>query len=98
MAPKKDTKKEKKNLTSRDVLLFYPNLIGYMRFAFMLASFAFAHTNWKLSIACYGAAFTGDVLDGYVARAFNQCTNKPSIVGVGVDDLANSPNVACHRL
>lgn len=77
MAPKKDTTKdkkgEKKALTARDVLLFYPNIIGYMRFAFMIASFAFAHTNWKLSIGCYLLAFTGDVVDGYVARAFNQC-------------------------
>lgn len=66
----------KKTLSSTDVLLYYPNIIGYMRFAFMLASFAYAHTNWQLSIGCYGAAFVGDVLDGYVARAFNQCKHK----------------------
>jgi len=65
--------KGKKALTTKDVLLFYPNLIGYLRFAFMLASFAFAHTNWKVSIGFYFAAFFGDVVDGYVARAFNQC-------------------------
>lgn len=70
MAPKK---KETKVLTSKDVLLYYPNLIGYLRFACMLISFAFAKTNWKLSIGFYFAAFAGDVVDGYVARAFNQC-------------------------
>lgn len=69
MAPKTS----KKATTTKDVLLYYPNLIGYLRFAFMLASFAFAHTNWKLSIGFYFAAFFGDVVDGYVARAFNQC-------------------------
>lgn len=73
MAPKANAKKEAKNLTAKDVLLYYPNIIGYFRFAFMLASFALAHTQWKLSIAFYFAAFAGDVLDGYVARAFNQC-------------------------
>lgn len=71
MAPKKD----KKARTTKDVLLYYPNLIGYLRFIFMLVSFAFAHTNWKLSIAFYFAAFFGDVVDGYVARAFDQCND-----------------------
>ncbi len=32
-----------------------------------------ATTNWKLSILSYLLAFVGDVVDGYVARAFNQC-------------------------
>jgi phosphatidylglycerophosphate synthase len=70
MAPKKEKKVAK---TASDILWYYPNIIGYMRFAFMLASFAYAHTNWQLSIGFYFAAFAGDVLDGYVARAFNQC-------------------------
>jgi phosphatidylglycerophosphate synthase len=73
MPPKKSAVKDSKPLTSRDVLLYYPNLVGYLRFAAMLAAFAFAKTNWKLSMGFYFAAFAGDVVDGYVARAFNQC-------------------------
>lgn len=39
----------------------------------MFVSFAFATTNWQLSVGAYIAAFFGDVIDGYVARALNQC-------------------------
>lgn len=59
--------------SSTEVLLFYPNIIGYMRFLFMVLSFIYAEKDWKLSIIFYGLAFVGDVVDGYVARAFNQC-------------------------
>ncbi len=59
-------------ITTTDVFLYYPNLIGYLRVAFMVASFVFA-ANWKLSVTFYLLAFVGDVVDGYVARAFNQC-------------------------
>ena len=59
--------------TPNDVLFYYPNLIGYARFLFMVLSFAVATTNWKVSIVFYLLAFVGDVVDGYVARAFNQC-------------------------
>lgn len=77
MPPKKastNTKasSNKKELTTTDVFLYYPNLIGYLRVGFMIASFVYA-AEWKVSVACYLLAFMGDVLDGHVARAFNQC-------------------------
>ena len=56
-----------------DVLLYYPNLIGYARIAAALASYYVANTNWRLSAAFYVAAFVGDVVDGAVARRFKQC-------------------------
>jgi CDP-diacylglycerol--inositol 3-phosphatidyltransferase len=60
-------------VSTADVLLYYPNLIGYGRFIFMLLSFALAQSSWKAAVVCYILAFVGDVVDGYVARAFNQC-------------------------
>ena len=76
MPPKKSTSEpkstNKKKLTTTDVFLYYPNLIGYLRVGFMIASFVYA-AEWKVSVACYLLAFMGDVLDGHVARAFNQC-------------------------
>ena len=85
-------------ITSTQVLLFYPNLIGeksflsllsllslnslnlssfstflgYARIGFMLGSFYFALSNYKLTLLFYLLAFGGDVVDGYVARAFKQ--------------------------
>jgi CDP-diacylglycerol--inositol 3-phosphatidyltransferase len=62
-----------KKATTNDVLLFYPNLIGYGRFIFMVLAFATSTWNWKVSVVCYLLAFVGDVVDGHVARACNQC-------------------------
>lgn len=60
-------------ITSGKVLFFYPNIIGYLRVLCMLVAFITAKSNWKVSIGSYLMAFVGDVVDGYVARAFNQC-------------------------
>mmetsp|Transcript_28856 Transcript_28856/g.31499 ORF Transcript_28856/g.31499 Transcript_28856/m.31499 type:complete len:204 (+) Transcript_28856:84-695(+) len=74
--------------TTNDVLLYYPNLIGYARFLFMLISFATATTNWKLSILSYVLAFVGDVVDGYVARAFNQCSKFGGVLDMVTDRVS----------
>eukprot|EP00611_Tribonema_gayanum_P009499 TRINITY_DN192_c0_g1_i1.p3 TRINITY_DN192_c0_g1~~TRINITY_DN192_c0_g1_i1.p3 ORF type:complete len:220 (-),score=63.92 TRINITY_DN192_c0_g1_i1:1607-2266(-) len=57
------------------VFLYYPNLIGYSRIAAVLASYYVAGTNWKLSVCFYVLAFAGDVVDGAVARRFNQSSS-----------------------
>lgn len=62
-----------KKVSVSDVIWYYPNIIGYLRFLFMVLSFVYAEKDWKLSITFYVLAFVGDVVDGYVARAFNQC-------------------------
>lgn len=75
-------------ITSTSVLLYYPNLIGYVRFAFMIASFYLAKTSWKASLLCYSLAFVGDAVDGYVARAFNQCSNFGGILDMITDRVS----------
>lgn len=62
-----------KKITAIDVLLYYPNIVGYVRVISMLASFCVSKISWELSILLYLVGFIGDVVDGYVARAFNQC-------------------------
>ena len=59
--------------TAAQVLWFYPNLIGYSRVIFMILSFYFAKNDPLSTIVFYLLAFGGDVIDGYVARIFNQC-------------------------
>ena len=61
-----------KTTAAEDVLLFWPNLIGYSRVILMLAFFGLAKVNWQYAIICYCLSFAGDVVDGYVARYFNQ--------------------------
>jgi len=55
------------------VLLYIPNLIGYVRFAFLMIStyFAFSTTYWVLFPVFYGSAYLLDIADGTAARAFN---------------------------
>eukprot|EP00953_Heterococcus_sp_UTEX-ZZ885_P022640 12512-Heterococcus_DN1.PRE.1 len=57
------------------VFLYYPNLIGYARIGFVLASYYIANQNWQLSTLFYVLAFAGDVVDGAVARKFNQSSS-----------------------
>lgn len=75
-------------ITSGDVLLYYPNLIGYFRIACMWLSFYFAQSNWKASVICYSLAFVGDVVDGYVARAFKQSSTYGGILDMVTDRVS----------
>ena len=68
------------------VFLYVPNLIGYVRFGFYLASFI-GHSwgNWQLCISLYVIAFILDEFDGRAARAFNQSSN----FGAALDMVAD---------
>mmetsp|Transcript_28332 Transcript_28332/g.27154 ORF Transcript_28332/g.27154 Transcript_28332/m.27154 type:complete len:212 (-) Transcript_28332:263-898(-) len=66
--------KTAKITTTLGVLLFIPNLIGYARLILVIFSFYYAFISYKVSIVCYTLAFVGDVVDGYAARALNQCS------------------------
>ena len=68
------------------VFFFVPNVIGYFRFGFYLASFI-AHTlhNWQLCIVFYVIGFILDEFDGRAARAFNQNSN----FGAALDMVAD---------
>jgi CDP-diacylglycerol--inositol 3-phosphatidyltransferase len=48
--------------------------LGYVRVGFMLASLYYAKSDWVRTLVFYLLAFVGDVVDGYVARAFDMCT------------------------
>jgi CDP-diacylglycerol--inositol 3-phosphatidyltransferase len=78
----------KRNLTTKDVLLWYPNIVGYLRILCMVASFYYAKTDWMISITFYVISFVGDVVDGFVARAFNQCSKFGGILDMVTDRVA----------
>lgn len=78
-------------VTAANVLLYYPNLIGYIRVLFMAIAFYYASikdSNWMLSTIFYGLAFFGDVVDGYVARAFNQCSEFGGVLDMVTDRVS----------
>lgn len=75
-------------VTAYDVLWYYPNVVGYLRVILMLTSFCLANINWKISIASYFLAFVGDVVDGYVARYFNQCSRFGGVLDMVTDRVS----------
>lgn len=79
---------KRRRLTSTDVLLWYPNLVGYLRILAMLASFYYAKSDWLKSIIFYQLSFVGDVVDGFVARKFNQCSKFGGILDMITDRVA----------
>jgi len=77
--------------TGTDVLLFAPNLIGYSRVVFTLASFVlmiFNPEKWILAVLLYLASFVGDLFDGMVARALNQCSTFGGLLDMVTDRCA----------
>ncbi|MEM9507319.1 MAG: CDP-alcohol phosphatidyltransferase family protein, partial [Cyanobacteria bacterium P01_E01_bin.35] len=68
------------------VLLYIPNIIGYVRFLFYLVSFIFhSWGNWQLCLTFYAVAFVLDEFDGRAARAYNQSSN----FGAALDMVAD---------
>ena len=86
--------------SSIDVLLFYPNLIGYIRIIFMILSFYYmflssydldkkvSSGSWIKALVFYLIAFVGDVVDGYVARSFNQSSTFGGVLDMVTDRVS----------
>ena len=76
--------------TSVHVLFYYPNLVGYVRLGFMTAAFHYALVDgaWQTTLVCYLLAFCGDVVDGYVARAFDQCSTYGGVLDMVTDRVS----------
>jgi len=56
----------------------------------MIASLYHAASDWKKSIICYCCAFMGDVVDGWVARRFNQSSAYGGILDMVTDRVSTA--------
>ena len=68
------------------VLLFIPNIIGYVRFLLGVAAFI----NYKHPITfvvCYGLSYFLDWTDGYFARRYSQCSEFGAMLDMITDRL-----------
>lgn len=54
------------------VLIWLPNLVGYVRIGLLIASWHYATIEPYLFIICYSASYLLDMLDGFLARICNQ--------------------------
>mmetsp|Transcript_21048 Transcript_21048/g.47478 ORF Transcript_21048/g.47478 Transcript_21048/m.47478 type:complete len:223 (+) Transcript_21048:219-887(+) len=79
------------------VMLYIPNLIGYARIAAMLVSFYLAfgctsptdcdvnRADYKTAVLFYMMNFAGDLVDGYAARALDQCSKYGGVLDMVTD-------------
>eukprot|EP00798_Chlamydomonas_sp_ICE-L_P000142 gene142-5396_t len=72
------------------VLLYVPNLIGYVRVAFALYAFSVAFTNPGHCILFYFASFVCDELDGRFARMLSQTSTLGAVLDMVTDRLATT--------
>jgi CDP-diacylglycerol--inositol 3-phosphatidyltransferase len=81
-------------VTSIDVLLYYPNLIGYARVICLFIALFYAtnepEKHWRQSVIFYLAGFAGDAVDGLAARHFNQSSRYGGVLDMVTDRVATA--------
>ena len=94
-------KSGKTTVTANQVLLYWPNIIGYLRAVFLFIFFylsddsrcrekTYTIDNWKIAVFLYFLGFVGDLMDGWVARKFNQTTLYGATLDMVIDRVATA--------
>ncbi|GLH14320.1 hypothetical protein R5R35_007179 [Gryllus longicercus] len=78
-------------MTSENIFLFVPNLIGYARVVLALISFYYMPHNHIIASWCYIISGLLDAVDGHAARYFNQSTK----FGAILDQLTDRCGTMC---
>jgi len=87
----------KETTTPENVLLYIPNLIGYLRVVLTMTALALmicSPSHWQAAILCYVASFVGDLFDGMAARRFNQCSTFGGLLDM-VTDRCSTAGLLC---
>jgi len=74
--------------TTTDVLLYIPNLIGYARVILCSISFVLMLSYpslWIIALGMYLTSFVGDLIDGWLARKFNQTSQFGGVLDMITD-------------
>ena len=85
------------DVTPRQILLYTPNLIGYARIIFTLASLSLmiiAPNHWVLAAVFYFISFVGDLYDGMAARKLNQTSSFGGLIDM-VTDRCSTTGLLC---
>ena len=72
------------------VFLFVPNIIGYLRFAALFATFATYRAHPLLTLLFYGISQILDAFDGMAARHFHQSTRFGAVLDMVCDRASNA--------
>ncbi|KAK8718975.1 hypothetical protein OTU49_002772 [Cherax quadricarinatus] len=70
------------------VLLYIPNIIGYIRLLFLLVAFCILPTSPASFVVFYSISIMLDGVDGYAARKLHQCSLFGSWFDVVLDNLS----------
>lgn len=72
----------------RNVYLFVPNIIGYLRILLLVCSFYFIMHNHRLAMLLYSISYAMDAIDGLAARIFKQSSLFGSMLDMLTDRVA----------
>lgn len=82
-------------ITSQDIFLFIPNLIGYSRVIFALASLFYMQWHPKYCTVLYCLSCLLDALDGVAARRYGQTSKFGAILDM-VTDRCTTSSLICY--
>jgi CDP-diacylglycerol--inositol 3-phosphatidyltransferase len=85
----------KELITTRTIFLYIPNLIGYSRVIFALASLIYMQWHPKYCTVLYCLSCILDALDGAAARRFNQTSQFGAILDM-VTDRCTTSSLICY--
>lgn len=80
-----------KVVTAKDVMLYIPNKIGYVRVLTMVLSLFFMPRYPTVTTIVYGISCLLDALDGTMARKYDQCSQ----LGAVLDMVSDRSTTAC---
>mmetsp|Transcript_6459 Transcript_6459/g.10854 ORF Transcript_6459/g.10854 Transcript_6459/m.10854 type:complete len:175 (+) Transcript_6459:80-604(+) len=86
-----------KSTIAGDVLLYVPNLIGYLRVICTVLSLILMISfpqRWIIAVILYVASFVGDLFDGMAARKFDQCSLFGGLLDM-VTDRCSTAGLLC---
>jgi CDP-diacylglycerol--inositol 3-phosphatidyltransferase len=84
-------------ISAGDVLLYIPNIIGYLRVICTVLSLIFMicyPQRWIVAITLYVLSFVGDLFDGLAARKFDQCSTFGGLLDM-VTDRCSTTGLLC---
>lgn len=84
-----------RTVSVKEVTLYIPNLIGYVRIATAIISFLTMKSHPIWTLALYGISGFLDAFDGYAARRFNQGTSFGAVLDMVTDRCATS-SLICY--
>ncbi|XP_076806367.1 CDP-diacylglycerol--inositol 3-phosphatidyltransferase-like [Clavelina lepadiformis] len=75
-------------ISARDVFLYIPNLIGYVRMILIVAFYYYTYHKPAQSMVCYLLAALLDNADGFAARKLHQCSKFGAALDMLLDKVA----------